>query len=620
METEAGTRAADCGTLVVPEKRGNPGSALIALPVLRIRSTSPRPAEPVFRLGGGPGLSNLEFPEASRFLEHRDVVLVGYRGVDGSRRLDCPEVATVMLSREGLTAPQTLLDTARAFELCSTRLRDDGVDLTGYSVAERVDDLEAARTALDYPVVDLLSSSAGTRTALAYSWRHPAAVARSVMISVNPPGHMFWDPRVTDAQFAQYGELCRRDPFCFQRTPDLVAALRDSTAHLPTGWGPLTIKSTNVRILGQYGMHYNGAQSAPTNAATTLDALTSGDPGALWAMSVLADLALPGSNVWGEFASYASLDAPDVAAYYAAGGDPGSILGNASTDFLWGGPQGWSSSWPQDPLNAEYRRTRPSEVETLLVSGGLDFSTPPHNATADLLPLLPRGHQVVLPGLGHTTDIWAQQPDAARHLVNTFFDTGGVDASRFVDRAPDFTAIPVSMSTAARLLVGIPLGLLALGALLLVALARRRNTAARTRTWVRATIWLPLGLAGWSFGVLLTWTVFPGDSVLSATAVLPGVALFIALGAALTEPSPTTSTPARPGLSVTIALPAAVLGGLLGLQASATPAAPLLAVLGTAAATHLALTAGRVLTDRQRTDRSLGRRPRRQADLPSGRG
>src|SRR5687767_11768564 len=53
--TDGGDRAADCGTLVVPENRRDPDSRLIALPVVRIRATAAPAAEPVFRLEGGPG-------------------------------------------------------------------------------------------------------------------------------------------------------------------------------------------------------------------------------------------------------------------------------------------------------------------------------------------------------------------------------------------------------------------------------------------------------------------------------------------------------------------------------------------------------------------------------------
>jgi len=52
--TEDGSYAADCGTLVVPENRANPQSQLIALPVTRIHAKSDHPAEPIFRLEGGP--------------------------------------------------------------------------------------------------------------------------------------------------------------------------------------------------------------------------------------------------------------------------------------------------------------------------------------------------------------------------------------------------------------------------------------------------------------------------------------------------------------------------------------------------------------------------------------
>ena len=64
--TENGTYAADCGTLVMPETRTDPASALIALPVVRIRAMSDDPKEPVFFLTGGPGQSNMEFEFAGR--------------------------------------------------------------------------------------------------------------------------------------------------------------------------------------------------------------------------------------------------------------------------------------------------------------------------------------------------------------------------------------------------------------------------------------------------------------------------------------------------------------------------------------------------------------------------
>src|SRR2546430_1047308 len=90
--TEDGSYAADCGTLIVQENRHDSQSRLIALPVKRIRARSAHRGVPIFRLQGGPGITNMSFPDASRFAGRHDVVLVGFRGVDGSSKLDCPEV------------------------------------------------------------------------------------------------------------------------------------------------------------------------------------------------------------------------------------------------------------------------------------------------------------------------------------------------------------------------------------------------------------------------------------------------------------------------------------------------------------------------------------------------
>ncbi len=593
-DTEAGVVAADCGTLVVPENRRDPASDLIALPVIRIRATAADPGEPVFRLGGGPGATNMGFPQASRLNDDHDVVLVGYRGVDGSRRLDCPEVTGAMQASDDLTGAKALPATTRAFKACADRLTRDGVDLTGYSIVQRVEDLEAVRTALGYSRINLLSSSAGTRTAMVYSWRHPEALHRSTMISVNPPGHLFWDPKTTDSQFAQYADLCRADASCAARTPDLVASVRDAAADIPERWGPFRVKDTNVRILSQYGMHHNGPASAPNNAPTLVDAYLSGDAGAMWAMSFLGDVILPTSIVWGELASFAMIDAPAVQRYYEDSGDPGSILGNASTDFLWAGPSGFPTAWPDSPDNAEYRTMRPSDVETLLVSGSIDFSTPARTATEELLPALSRGQQVILPDLGHTADFWEHRPEAGKHLLTTFFDTGRVDSSRFDTRPVDFDAVPLSMSTIAKLLVGVVVTVAGLALLLLGMMARRWRErggfSPRAGVLLRVLTAIPLGLGGWFLGVLLVWTVNPDDFVGSTTVVAPGVGLMIGIGAHLAWAHRDMPLPARRA-SLAAAVGAALLGAVLGSGAVAGLVAPIAAIVGAAAAANLALVA-----------------------------
>src|SRR3954454_19197987 len=252
--TEAGNYAADCGTLVVPENRQNPASRLIALPIKRVHTKSAHPGPPVFFLVGGPGITNMDFPIANRFTANHDVVVVGYRGVDGSVRLNCPEVQSALTGTSDLLAKKTLQAYSAAFRTCATRLTKSGVDLGGYNLVQRVDDMEAARTALGYKTLDLISESAGTRTAMIYSWRHPTSINRSVMVGVNPPGHFLYNPKTTDEQISRYAALCSKDEACSKRTDDLAATIETQAAHILDHWGPLPIKKGNVRIASFFGL------------------------------------------------------------------------------------------------------------------------------------------------------------------------------------------------------------------------------------------------------------------------------------------------------------------------------------------------------------------------------
>src|SRR5215211_2030949 len=391
--TERGDYAADCGTLVLPENRMRRGSRLIALPVTRIRARSTHPLEPVFRLEGGPGLSNMEFPQASRFAEKRDVVLVGYRGVDGSSVLDCPEVTSAIQHSADFLGRDSLRDQAAALESCADRLQDEGVDLAGYTIPQRVDDLDAARRALGYNRIDLLSESAGTRTAMVYSWRHPESVHRSVMLGANPPGHFLCVPVTTDRQIGRYAELCSHAEACRDRTDDLAELMDRRADDIPSHWGPLDIKQGNVRVATFWGMVDSGEEAAPLSSPMTLDswlAADDGDASGFWFQSLASNLFFPHAQVWGDVASIGRADADLAASHFSKSGDGESILGDPGSSFIWA-DGALADAWPAAPDQDEYDRVRTSMVETLVVSGSLDFATPPAVAKDELMPHLPNG-------------------------------------------------------------------------------------------------------------------------------------------------------------------------------------------------------------------------------------
>ena len=239
---------ADCGTLVVPENRADPRSRLIALPVTRILARSSHPLAPIFHLNGGPGITNMTFPQANRLAAQHDVVMVGYRGVDGSSVLNCPEVTAALENSADYLAKASLSAYSQAFASCAKRLERSGVDLAGYTLEEQADDIEAARVALGYKRIDLLSESAGTRLAMIYQWRYPNSVDRSVMVGVNPPGNFIYSGAEIDQGIERYSALCAKQPACRARTGNLAASMQHTAAHMPSSWYSLPIKPGNVLV------------------------------------------------------------------------------------------------------------------------------------------------------------------------------------------------------------------------------------------------------------------------------------------------------------------------------------------------------------------------------------
>jgi pimeloyl-ACP methyl ester carboxylesterase len=598
--TEDGSYAADCGTLVVPENRADPQSRLIALPVTRIRSPSDQPSEPVFWLKGGPGLTNMQLPWANRFAADRDVVLVGYRGVEGSLVLDCPEVESAVKHSTDILGKKFFDSYAAGFRACAARLTDEGVDLAGYTLAQRVEDFEAVRKALGYDRIDLLSESVGTRTAMIYAWRYPKSIHRSVMMSVNPPGHFLWDPATTNELIGRYSDYCAKDASCSKRTDDLAALI--SGTDVPEHWFFLPIKDSSVPVASYFGLMETTSESAPLNGPMTLSSWLSAaddDASGFWFQSLLGDLAFPALGVWGDYAAVATIDAQASRTYFSSGEQAdNSNLGYAATAFIWGGGQ-LADAWPAGPDDDEYDVVRPSNVETLLISGELDFATPPQAATEELLPSLPNGHQVVLPGFGHSTSIWTEQQAAGTRLINTFLSTGRVDDSLYEPQPVDFTP-EVTQSALGKGIAGAMVGLAALTVLsiLWMAVRRRPRFGRKTSPVLRSLYAIVLGLGGWFAGVLLVITTMPGTPLDDPWLATISVGLPVGLGVYYAWLD--RGWQARTKLTGFVAgVGGALLGAWLGFHAGTDLLALVTAILGAIAGANLALVVLDVVRERR---------------------
>ena len=603
--TEKGAYRADCGTLVVPENWADPRSRLIAQPVTRIQARSSHPVAPIFHLNGGPGITNMTFPQANRLAAQHDVVMVGYRGVDGSSVLNCPEVTSALQSSADYLGKASLSAYSKAFASCAQRLERSGVDLAGYTLAEQANDIEAARVALGYPRIDLLSESAGTRLAMIYAWRYPNSVDRSVMIGVNPPGNFLYSGAEIDQGIERYSALCAQQPACRARTKNLAASVQHTAADMPSSWFSLPIKRGNVLVGTFLGLtEANSDSGSPLTGPMTLDSWISaahGDPSGLWFLSLMSDLVLPQSFVWGEFASIGMADAHPVERYYSSGADRGSIIGNPLAEFIWGAGA-LVHAWPANPGENQYTSVQNSSVPTLLIGGTLDFETPAQNATKELLPHLSNGHQVILSGLGHVDDFDAYEPSASTQLLTTFYATGQVDTSRYTPNEVSF-ATAQSQAAIAKKTLATMVGVALLAVIWLVVLAirirRRGGTGRKTGAWIRSAGPIVFGLGGWFLGALLIlrfwlWPSQPLDDELLAVVSI-AVPIWLGVYAGWVR----TDTPkAMRAKGIGAAGVGAVVGAVLGFNVTSGLIALITTIIGAAAVSNLSLLVLDIWTER----------------------
>jgi pimeloyl-ACP methyl ester carboxylesterase len=432
-KTKTRTYRAECGTLIVPENRLNPTSRLLALPVKRIHTESDSPREPIVYLGGGPGLSNIRFDPSDELLAEHDFILVGYRGVDGSSLLDCPEYAKATLGNgRDIFSDESLTMMTEAIRSCRARLEASGVDLSGYMIPAVVEDMEAARAALGYERVNLLSASYGTRVAQVYSHLYPDKLKRSVMIGVNPPGRFVWEPGMVDAQIEQYSRLWAADESAHPRSENLAETMRKVSHNMPRRWLFFPIDAGKVNAVA-FMLFFNRNTSALVFDAYV--AAEHGDVSGLALMSMAYDFVVPKSFVWGDFFAKAVVDMDFDRNYVTDMRAPDSIIGSPISLLTWAP---LSQAWVQDKLPFELGRIQPTDVETLLISGSMDFSTPAEYAHHELLPLLKNGRQVILSEVGHVGDIWSVQPAATLRLLTSFYAAGTVDESSVTYAPMDF--------------------------------------------------------------------------------------------------------------------------------------------------------------------------------------
>jgi pimeloyl-ACP methyl ester carboxylesterase len=319
-----------------------------------------------------------------------------------------------------------------------------------------------------------------------YEWMYPENLFRVIMLAVNTPGHFVWDAQIIDAQIQEYAGLCALDPDCSARTDDLAETMRQVSRNMPDRWLFVPIDEDTVNLFTLV-MFFESIQPpgdpigvyGPAAADLWL-AAAEGDASGMALVSMMRNMFLPNYFTWGHLLAigggtdeYAD-PARDYSAEFEASG---TILGSPLSLLI----LGMGTKWPTTTIPEEYLQLQPSDVETLLVAGSIDFMTPPQGAD-ELMPYLNNGRRVYLEEFGHGNTFWNSQPEARLHLLNTFFDSGEVDSSLYVYQPLEFD-VGRGWPGLAKLLLGIVLVLLillaAFGWFIVRTVRRRRARSAK---------------------------------------------------------------------------------------------------------------------------------------------
>ena len=391
FETIRGEKVpAEFGTLLVPEKRGNPDSNLIELAFVRFKSTAENPGPPIVYLAGGPGGSGIGAASGSRFAlfsafrEVADVIAFDQRGTGYSKpNLGC---------YERLAAP---LDVAPSREMALSELRTNArgcieywrdvqrVDLTGYNTNESADDLEDLRKALGEKQISLWAISYGTHLALTTIRRHPQSIHRAILAGIEGPDHTYKLPGNIQKHLEDLAAVIKADPELGKEIPDFLGLMKSVFDRLDAQ--PQTVEIVDTRTkqpvkvtVNKFVMQYIVANNIGTIVTATFPALfyraSKGDfinPAQVWLNTTRQSLGSAMSYMMDCASGQTAARRERIASEARA-----TLLEDIS-NFPF--PQ-ICEEWKAPDLGDQFRSPVTSTVPVLFISGTLDARTPVSNA------------------------------------------------------------------------------------------------------------------------------------------------------------------------------------------------------------------------------------------------
>jgi len=423
-----------CGVYSVFENRDTQRGRTLPLKIVLIPARHPHPDRgPIFLFDGGPGETATDLAAdvaSSGDAEELDGVMVDERGTGDGHRLDCPPVASDDHLEGYLKAP---FEPAAA-RACSSKLGEH-YDLSRYTTAAFVEDLDEVRRAMGYDQINLQGGSFGTYAALMYLRAHGDHVRSAYLVSLVLPSNTIPLYHAQSAQHAleELFDQCKRDAPCQAAYPrlgeDFAAILaRVHQGPVPT-WvhHPVTGQSTEVHLTeaafvdAVRVLMYSGERGR--QVPLLIEQARSGD------FSPFAEASLSASrNIYG--GARIGMNYSITCNEFVSRIRPEDVGPATRASYL----GAWRvndqmkacKEWPKTEVPGDFFRPFRSSVPSVLVSGDADPVTPPKWGE-EAKSIMTRAVHVIVPGGGHTPD-----NACTRSIRAALFRTGtiqGLDVS-----------------------------------------------------------------------------------------------------------------------------------------------------------------------------------------------
>jgi pimeloyl-ACP methyl ester carboxylesterase len=418
-----------CGTLAVWENRTTRQGRKIDLNVLVVPATDADPApDPVFYINGGPGYASTGSPGLAYYLAdvHRrhDFVFVDQRGTGKSHPLHC----ILPGSPDDLQGYVRSLFPLPVLAACEKRLAADA-DLTQYTTAIAMDDLDDVRAWLGYERINVFGGSYGTRAAQAYLRQHPEHVRSAVLTGVMiADGRMpLYHARKAQESLDKLLDDCAADVPCHAAFPAVRDELRQVMARLDQGPvkqaidDPKTKRPVELSIAkGAFtttlrSMQYSADLSA--RIPLYLHLAAAGDYRPMLRMTIF-DRTDPDWDI----GMYLSVTCAEDVARIDPASVPALVANTYQGDDRIRDQEAACAFWPRAQVPESFFQPLESVAPALLITGWLDPATPPEWA-AEVQRHLPNSLNVVLRD-GHHGPGGLPHPECYAKLIGDFLANG----------------------------------------------------------------------------------------------------------------------------------------------------------------------------------------------------